>query len=793
MKKPKLKKYPVGGNKGFIPNTMVHYLGAGEVPYSKDQLGSMGYNYEATTGGFDEYSMGNNRRFYKTVSPGTPEWNNPDNPYLTASTNAATPVVKPAPKLKWPTRTDYSKGSKGPIYDVPKFYNGGINEPVAPAAYDNTQINSSIDNVAGQATPWYGMAKGAANIGKSMITTDKYGNPTNTQDKQLNAVLTPHHEFMVNDVTQGNYGKAIAETLLPGIGYESQSNALGLKKPIDKMLGTTKTKGQFAQEQDQLALEQSQAFDQAVKDNMYHTYAQGGVHSPYTDPNVLKYNRTIEDMYPNLNQIPNYIDPNLLNYNKTIEDLKYKRTIEPLKFKRTIQDLPKGHYEEYSEGGIKNNNIIHAPELGGYFRKEYANGGLVYNNPNAAIEKKEVVRYPDGSTAQANHGTHESGNDAEVNLPDGTQIFSDRLKDPTTKKTFAKMAEKYKIKDTDDKANHLAKSSKELVDQMKQRKLDELFAKQEQLKQAKLNKYAQKLGLDPEAMFKNGGTKLPKFDGGGTWVNGVWVPNSTTKYGYSTPEGTFTADGTKTADSYGQPVGFDSPLPMITNQDLENRNTMEIRTAQDAAIPKIQDVNSITKPSTSRKMNADWIEPAANTLMQNAGNIAYLAEQGKKYDKQNFYKYTPELYNPADALRQADIEARVTRDRLKDATGGNAGALMSNLQQSQAMNTLLKSKIRTDAANQNANTLNDAQVRNIGSRYATDDINARNKGQALTNYYKTIQGIGMNTSAAYADWKRGNMDKNTANMIGSMFQNYGLDINNPNDWKIFYKKASNKE
>lgn len=378
MKKPKLKKYPIGGTKGFIPDTMVHYIGAGEVPYSKDQLSSMGYNYETSTGGFDEYSKGNNRRFYKTISPGTPEWNNPENPYLNAVASTQ-PVVKPAPKLKWPTRTDYSKGSKGPIYSnptfshggtkLPKYYNGG--EPVAPAAYGKADaVNGSIDSIAGQATPWYGMAKGASNMGKSMVNTDEYGNPITTQDKQLNAVLTPQHEHIMNDITQGNYGKAAAETFLPGIAYESQSNALGLKKPIDKMFGATKTKGQTAKEQAEFADSQKAIYEQSLKDNMYYTYAQGGIHSSYTDPNVLKYNRTIEDMYPNLNQIPNYIDPNLLNYNKTIEDLKYKRTIEPLKFKRTIQDLPKGHYEEYFEGGIKNNNIIHAPELGGYFRKK---------------------------------------------------------------------------------------------------------------------------------------------------------------------------------------------------------------------------------------------------------------------------------------------------------------------------------------------------------------------------------------------------------------------------------------
>lgn len=491
MKKPKLKKYPIGGTKGFIPDTMVHYIGAGEVPYSKDQLSSMGYNYETSTGGFDEYSKGNNRRFYKTISPGTPEWNNPENPYL--NTVASTqPVVKPAPKLKWPTRTDYSKGSKGPIYDVPtfagggeytpipekdslyiedrlkrdpylsskykykviedrkkgdilyrtmpngkdvpvnftnmreldrqaykvkmdrdlieagqkpiynvfapptfshggtklpKYYNGGT-EPIAPAAYEqekpgyqpnyNAMIGASSMATANFANVYQdpdattsdktaASRQGAAQIAGSINpvvggiigVVDSIAQPIKNNAEQTNnkGQLTNRNKARVSAIAGSFLSPSSAITTMASGKWDLKGD-----KYLNELEGNA---------QAQIAAEQAPILAAAeAKRNMYYTYAQGGVHSSYTDPNVLKYNRTIEDMYPNLNQIPNYIDPNLLNYNKTIEDLKYKRTIEPLKFKRTIQDLPKGHYEEYFEGGIKNNNIIHAPELGGYFRKK---------------------------------------------------------------------------------------------------------------------------------------------------------------------------------------------------------------------------------------------------------------------------------------------------------------------------------------------------------------------------------------------------------------------------------------
>jgi hypothetical protein len=114
---------------------------------------------------------------------------------------------------------------------------------------------------------------------------------------------------------------------------------------------------------------------------------------------------------------------------------------------------------------------------------------------------------------------------------------------------------------------------------------------------------------------------------------------------------------------------------------------------------------------------------------------------------------------------------------------------MSNLQQSQAINTLLKSKVRNDAFNQNANTLNDAQGRNIAGKYQVDDINARNKGQALTNYYNAISGIGQNTSGAYRDWKRGEVDKDTLDLISKNYPDYVYDKRR----KGWYHKTTNKK
>lgn len=596
--------------------------------------------------------------------------------------------------------TPYVTNLKKKAYGgVQKFYNGGTNQPVTPAAYDNSGVNNTIDSTASTVAPWYGLAKGASNMGKSMVKTDEFGNPTNTQDKQVNALLTPHHEFMVSDVKQGNIGKAVAETFLPGIGYESQSNAFGLKKGIDKVFGETKTKEQAAKEQFDSEKAAAKAYEQTIQNNMYHTYAQGGIHS-----------------------------------------------------------------------------------------------GM----PTAEVEKQEVMRMPDGSTPQVDGASHENGG-IPVNIPDGTQIFSDRLKDPITKKTFAKVAEKYKTNKQEKiinnpKADKTAKSTAQLIADIKNKKLDALFQTQEQLKQTKLNKYAEKLGLSNQ--FRNGGTKLPTFDLGGG-------------FGYIDPRNLQLAQqaqsGLPPMEQAEDPSFNDNayyPIPFMKPSEAERLKNERPNSKQqyvpnpndpyEQAMTAGKEFEQPAKPGTPGRTNYDWVEPTANTLMQNAGNIMDLAmtRMGKKYDKENYGQVTPNLYNPADALRQADIEARVTRDRIKDASGGNAGALMSNLQQSQAINTMNKSKIRTDASNMNNQVLNDFAWRNKDLNLREISDTKQNKARSEDIARQAVRGIGTNTSAAYRDYKAGKMDQNTAKMISTMFANYKLDMNNPQHFEWVFKTVN---
>lgn len=767
MKKPKLKKYPIGGTKGFIPDTMVHYIGAGEVPYSKDQLSSMGYNYETSTGGFDEYTMGDNRRFYKPVSPGTPEWNNPENPYLNA-TASTQPVVKPAPKLKWPTRTDYSKGSKGPIYTDPTFSHGGMKLP----KYFNggTESSSMIEDYrAEDGSNFWDGANGQESYYKSQepVAPAAYG-------QQNNSGYKPNYNAMVGNsaMATANYANVYQDpdATTSDKAAAARQGAAQIAGSINPMIGGI--------------IGGVDAIAKPIKNNAEQMNSKG----------------------------------QLTNRNKARAGAIAGNILSPSTLATTIAsgkwDLKGDKYLNELEGNAQAQIAAEqAPMLAAAEAKRnmyytYAQGGVHSGMPNAELENREMYNIPGGPISEVNGPSHEQGG-VPVSIPNGTEMLpdnSDSLKiNAKIVKMFPNLFSKKDIGKTfsdtsrnlkttkedkimkDDKASNLSKSTASLNIAVKKAKYQQKMKALEEFKKSKLQDYAKKLGvtLAQEGMeegmqYSTGGTKLPKFGGGGI--------------GYVDPENLRLAQQAQSGFPAMEQVedpSFNNALfnkyqtPFIKPSEAERLNKERANLKQpyvpnpndpyEQAMAAGKEFDTPSSNTPNRKMNPDWIEPATNTLMQNMGNLMYLKDQGKKYDKQEFYKYSPELYNPADALRQADIEARVNRGRLKDATGGNAGALMSNLTQAQAVNTLLKSKIRNDAFNQNANTLNDAQTRNIQGKYMVDDINARNKGQALTNYYNAISGVGHNTSAAYRDWKRGDVDQQTLDIISKNYPDYVYD------------------
>lgn len=423
--------------------------------------------------------------------------------------------------------------------------------------------------------------------------------------------------------------------------------------------------------------------------------------------------------------------------------------------------------------------------------QQYAMGGQS-NNPNAEVEGDELMRYPDGSTQLMNGPSHENGG-IPVNIPQGTEIFSDRLKLPGSKQTIAEEAKKYATDKEDKilsnkKSTSIAKNTAKLSSQFKQQKLDELFNAQEAYKQAKLAKYANKLGVSlPNSQFKMGGKKC--YANGG--VNLPKYPNRNSR---------------NFLDPY-KPV-FNKPIypGQSYNPYQKSLEPWSVNTSQDTNLisQPLYDGENSDSINGNIYANGNIYEGIGNGLLQNVGNFydLYQTNMGRKYDIEDYGSVNPRYYNPktisaTESLRDADRQAAASRYALRNAVGGNTGAYLANLAANQTANTLNKAKIRESVNNTNINILNQADLTNTGIKNDAERYNldlkyrakvdtSMNKARSEDIARQAVRGIGENLSESYKDYNLGEQDQKKLALINQIFPNYKF---NPNNFEFYYRSA----
>ena len=183
--------------------------------------------------------------------------------------------------------------------------------------------------------------------------------------------------------------------------------------------------------------------------------------------------------------------------------------------------------------------------------------------------------------------------------------------------------------------------------------------------------------------------------------------------------------------------------------------------------------------------NSDNLYQAGFGLAQNAGQLAYLSEQGKRYDTQQYHTYNPELLNDSAAMRDANEQTRRAEYNVRGASAGNAGTYLSNRVALNAQNIENKDKIRQQYANANAGIKNRANEVNLANRYSVDDINAKNKGAALNQYYKTIGSVGTNVAQGMKDNRQMGMDNENIQLMSEFY-------NSPEAQKMYAKYKEEK-
>lgn len=227
----------------------------------------------------------------------------------------------------------------------------------------------------------------------------------------------------------------------------------------------------------------------------------------------------------------------------------------------------------------------------------YPHGGVVTTDQPGAVaelELNEQMQLPNGNVMGVSGPSHEEGG-IEVNVPDGTRVFSDRLK--LGKKTFASHAKSInnKIAKLDKKPESSAKANTEMLFN---KQLDGLFNSQEEMKAIKEQKRS----------FKNGGVipahnvKLMK-DGGLVHYSGVDGDPSVVQpfWGKAFAKGAQSVYGDVGKSALTGSVTGDSSPDKNAGFSFDPQNAAFATTALSNIIQN-QQLNKLIKPRTINKV-----------------------------------------------------------------------------------------------------------------------------------------------------------------------------------------------
>lgn len=397
--------------------------------------------------------------------------------------------------------------------------------------------------------------------------------------------------------------------------------------------------------------------------------------------------------------------------------------------------------EKNAKAEIAYNQTIEDQQNQMYARKggmmKCADGGML---PNAELESQENTLNPDGSTNQYNGPSHEAGG-IPTKLDPGTLIFSDKLKLPGTKKTFASLnKENMTSKEdkilSDKKADSTARITAELMKQAKNKKSIALFQEQENLKQSKLDNYTKRLG------------GVQKYFGGG-----FVPPTEDDTYGMEAPQYT-SSNGTNYYASQNNSginsneLAIEASRQGIYDFENSNRGGSNMTTYDNSPSP--------TNSNTGNRDYSSYINAGAQIGSFAASNIGnfYDLKRAKKVDKESYNRVTPAYLDPSAALSYNNTAFRKGAADVRNAAVGNSATYIQNRKDLAINQMLANARIRSDYDNRNneignqakyynagigdketiANMMNQAQARNIkSSAYSNLGYNA---GQAITGSVK---------------------------------------------------------
>lgn len=474
---------------------------------------------------------------------------------------------------------------------------------------------------------------------------------------------------------------------------------------------------------------------------------------------------------------------------------------------------------------------------------KYPNGG-VNMAPNAEVEKEENTLNPDGSTDQYDGPSHEEGG-IPTQLDPNTLIFSDKLKMPGTKKTFADLN---KVNNTDkesktledNKTSRLKRLTANLMKDAKIKQSLSLFEEQENLKANKLDNYAKRLGINDNSNeesneYSNGGRINIKPSHKGRFTAYLKRTGSTLQQALHSnsphvrqmanfarnakhwkhsnggiqryPGGGITED-----DTYGMEApnytsqngtnyyGSDNNSGINTNDlamETPNQGMYAFENANRGGTNNTTSLSNEFQPTSnglgnkpSRNNSGMWGTLAlqgASLIAQNAGNI-YDLKRANNVTNEVYNRVDPTYLDPTAELKYNDLQARKATQDIKNASIGNASTYINARTGINNAAQLNNSRTALEYKNYNAQIANQSKYYNAGVGDKQTIANLMNQAQARNLRGNAIRGIGSSVgqtaTGVYGDTKMEQRDKD---VLGIIAARYPEAMNDPGLMEYFKK------
>lgn len=637
----------------------------------------------------------------------------------------------------------------------------GVDKQRANERSMNAAADQGIQMIPGFGQ-FYGLAKGASDTGRSMIGKDEEGLAHSAAEQSVDNFMNPTHAQITSDISKGQYGEAALSAVFnKGIGsaigaiapntkFGKKMTAYGRGEKIFPMGGNFQEGGNAQLERQENTLNPDGSTTQF---NLPSHEGQSPQEGTVLDPGTLIFSDRLKPRGSKLTFAELNKSNNTDKEDKILEkgNRLAKLTAQLMKDAKNKQSLKLFEAQEI----LKQSKISnYTKKLGGKMGM-HPDGGLI---PDTNYFGKDVQGFPIDKTGRRLSTEEQLG----FNRPGYTYgAAKDRF---------------YTENNSAFKAQPLSNAGGNITMGTTLPEFSYTAGQVDATGRPIPYNEAFNSYLATNYKQKNGGM-IPKY-----WHGGPHDENETSYYN---------DQGISQKQMYRMNMlsGIDNtPSNWGSYSNMENStmdNTPEFELSRPDG-PNTNNFGNNTPKQSGQGMN--WKDAAYQAGMwgaNNLGELSYLLGEGKKYDTQKEYTYSPSLLDPTASLRDADNIARVARYDLADKSSGHSGNYLSNRSALATAMALNKDKIRREYANANAGISNSGQQYNIQNKYMVDDINARNKGKALSNYYKSIESMGSNTAQGMKDNKASKMDQKTLDMMSDMFSNYKYD-SKTNSW-IFKK------